>query len=184
MSTETTTKTPPLHDVADRWQQFAALVDEEGDAIPQEVLHDQWEALEGEFDQKAVRVWEFAKSLDPEIEALDKEIKRLQKRKKSREGRRDSLKTYLALHMERIGRKKVDAMNWTLTLTQGAMKVVIDSEDDLPPDLVETDIRYVVDKKGLKARLEAEEALRQAGKDVEATPGAHLEQAPPHIRES
>lgn len=181
---EAAVKKTTLRDIGDRWQQFAQLVDEEGDAIPQEVIADQWEALEGEFDQKAVRVWEYTKALDPEIDHLAKEIARLQKRKKARENRRDSLKTYVAMQMERTGRKKVDALNRTLTLVAGRTKLVVDNQDELPPEFVETHVRYEVDKRSLKERLEAIDKMRASGADAETLPGAHLEQGAPHIKES
>ena len=152
--------------------QLKELENMEGDEDFAIAIRDTMEAIEGEFNDKALAVSRVALNFDSDIEALDVEIKRLQDRKKTIKNRHDQLIEYLRYNMEAAEIQKVSCPLFTITLAKGRDVAIIDDEDKLPDDLMRVKTSVEPDKVAIL------EALKN-GKEV---PGAHIEKSKSSIR--
>ena len=152
--------------------QLKELENMEGDEDFALAIRDTLEAIEGEFNDKALAVSRVALNFDSDIEALDVEIKRLQDRKKTIKNRHDQLIEYLRYNMESAEIQKVSCPLFTITLAKGRDVAIIDDEDKLPDDLMRVKTSVEPDKVAIL------EALKN-GKEV---PGAHIEKSKSSIR--
>ena len=135
-------------------------------------LSDTMEMIEGEFQEKALNVAKFMRSLSPSIEAIDNEIKRLQDRKKAITNKSDWVKNYLLSNMEASDIKKIECDLFTITRVKPRDIVVVDDLDKLPDDYVSVKTSLAADKK----------ALLKALKDGEEIEGAHIGQGEASIK--
>lgn len=118
-------------------QADGTFTDESGNVITdvanykQELL-DAWfdtlEGIEGEIEQKLVNIACHIKELKIRSYAASVEKKRLAAKEKSIENRIDSLEEYILGVMKHINRKKIDAPQATLTLSDGRESVKIENE--------------------------------------------------------
>lgn len=135
-------------------------------------LSDTMEMIEGEFQEKALNVAKFMRSLSPSVDAIDAEIKRLQDRKNAITNKSDWVKNYLLSNMEASGIKKIECDLFTITRVKPRDVVVVDDLDKLPDDYVSVKTSLAADKK----------ALLKALKDGEEIEGAHIGQGESTIR--
>lgn len=156
------------------YQLTGALLDlqQNTDTDCQVAVRDTLDAIEGEFNQKAVAVSHIILNLDSDSEAIDAEIKRLTERKRAIENRRDDVREYLRSNMEAAGITKISCPLFSITLAQGREVVVIDDEDSLPDELVNVTTKVAPDKAAIAAAI-------KAGQEV---PGARLERSKSSIR--
>jgi chaperonin cofactor prefoldin len=152
--------------------QLKELENMEGDEDFAIAIRDTMEAIEGEFNDKALAVSRVALNFDSDIEALDVEIKRLQDRKKTIKNRHDQLIEYLRYNMESADIQKVSCPLFTITLAKGRDVAIIDDEDKLPDDLMRVKTSVEPDKVAILESL-------KNGKEV---PGAHIEKSKSSIR--
>lgn len=108
---------------------YRGLMDMDIDA---ETLADTLESINAEFEDKADSICHVLANIDSDCDALDGEIKRLQDRKKSMSNRKDSLKTYLRENMERLEKKRVSTLKFTINCVAGRDMATVLNEDDLP----------------------------------------------------
>ncbi len=135
------------------------------DDIDQKALDDTFEALEGEFEDKATSLVKFTKNIDADIDQLNAMIKTLQDRKRVLTNRKESWIEYLRINMEASEIKKIECPFFAITHRKGMQVVVIDDPNILPDEYVDIDMLIKPKKKEIKDAL-------KAGKDVS---GAHLE---------
>lgn len=156
------------------YQLTGALLDLQQNTDPdcQVAVRDTLDAIEGEFNQKAVAVSHVILNLDSDSEAIETEIKRLTERKRAIEKRRDDVREYLRSNMEAAGITKISCPLFSITLAQGREVVVIDDEDSLPDELVNVTTKVAPDKAAIAAAI-------KAGQEV---PGARLERSKSSIR--
>lgn len=140
--------------------------------VPAEALADTFEALGGQFNEKAVSISHVVKDIDTDIEALDAEIKRLSERKKVMKNKQDSIREYLRTNMEANGISKIECPLFTITLAKGRDVAVIDDVNDIPDQWVEVSVTQKPDKAAILRSL-------KAGDDV---PGAHIEKSKTSLR--
>lgn len=142
--------------------------------ISAEDVTDTLEALEGEFNQKAISVGHFILNLTPTIEALDLEIKRLQARKKAIQNKQESVKDYLRRNMQAAEISKIECDLFSILCKKPRQIVHVDDESALPDEMVKVKTTITPDKVAIGKAL-------KEGMDV---PGAHLEysQAPIEIK--
>lgn len=131
----------------------------------EDFLADTLEAIEGEFEEKALQVGRFVLSLKPSVEAIDTEIKRLQARKKAIQAQEDRVKSYLRDNMEAAEISKIECPLFTILCKKPQQRVVVDDESALPDDFVSVKTVVSPDKKALL------KALKEGGE----VKGAHLE---------
>ena len=119
----------------------------------EEHLADTMEMIEGEFQEKALNVAQFVRSLAPSVEAIDAEIKRLQARKKAIVSKADWFKDYMKRNMEVSEISKIECDLFTVSLRKGVQVAVVDDIDKLPDEFVEVKSSIQPDKKGLLKAL-------------------------------
>ncbi len=134
------------------------------DADPQ-ALADTFEALEGEFEDKATALIKHTQNLDADIDQVSQMIKTLQDRKKVLTNRKEGWRDYLRRNMEGAEIKKIECPFFAITLREGVQVAVIDDPELLPSDYVDIEMVIKPKKKEILAAL-------KAGDEI---PGAHLE---------
>jgi len=116
-----------LYELTEQHRELAVLAEsDEGDLS--EALADTFEALEGEFNDKAISVIHVVKNMDADGDAIDNEIKRLQARKKSVQNKQNWMREYLRSNMEASGISKIECPIFTIALAKGRDIVEITDE--------------------------------------------------------
>lgn len=157
-----------LYHMAEQYRTaLAELTDAE---LPEEVVADTLEALEGELIQKGQAVAAFTLNLQAEIDAIKAVEKRISDKRKSLEKREAHLRDYLRVNMEKAGITEIKAIDGSFTakLQKGRPSVVIDDESLIPDDSEYIRWKREVNKTAIAAAI-------QAGAEVA---GAHLETKP------
>lgn len=116
-----------LYELAEQYKELSELSD--FDSEMQEAVSTTMDALEGEFNDKAVALVTVMSDLDMYQEGIDDAIKKLQDRKQAIKNRQQGMKDYLRDNMERSGIKKISHPLFTVTLRAGRDMVVVDDEE-------------------------------------------------------
>jgi hypothetical protein len=140
--------------------------------LPAEAFADTFEALEGQFNDKAVSVIHVVKNMDSDVDALDAEIKRLTDRKKVIKNKQESIREYLRSNMEANEITKIDCPLFSITLAKGRDVAVIFDESLLPDDYVEVSVIEKPNKAAILKALKADEQI----------PGARIEKSKTSLR--
>jgi len=152
-----------LYEITENFKELEKLADDEGMA---EAVADTMEAIEGEFNEKALALTSVTLNIDADIKAARDALKSLQARIKAMENKRDGLREYLRQNMEATGIKKISCPIFSVTCKKPAEVLVIEDEDLIPDDyMVVPEPVVKPDRKRLLADL-------KAGKDI---PGVHKE---------
>ena len=156
------------------YQLTGALLELQQNTDPdcQIAVRDTLEAIEGEFNQKAVAVSHVILNLDSDSDAIGAEIKRLTDRRRAIENRREEVREYLRQNMEAAGITHISCPLFSITLAKGREVVVIDNEDSIPDELVSVTTKVAPDKAAIAAAI-------KSGQEV---PGAYLERGKSSIR--
>ena len=126
----------------DTWEpqknDYGEYIDEHGELIahPSQYISDTRKALkeawfeslsllEEDFDDKAVNIAMYIKSLEAEAEAMKREKQNLEVRQKAKERRAASLREYLIESMKKIQKKKIDQPRASISLQQNPESVDI-----------------------------------------------------------
>lgn len=160
-----------LYELTGEFRELKQLADtdDEGMAV---AVRDTMEAIEAEFNDKALAVSRVILNLDGDVNGIDEEIKRLVARKRVIENRQANIKEYLRENMEASGITKISCPLFTITLAKGRETVIVDDERKVPDDLVRVKTTIEPDKK----------AIRDAIKAGQEVPGCHIETGKPSIR--
>lgn len=121
------------------------------DDIPEEVINDTLEALEGSFNDKAVSVAGFFMNIDAEIAAMKEAEKRIADRRKAKENQISWIKNYLLENMLRTGITKIECPQFKISLRNNAESVHVVDENLIPDEYMRTTITKVPDKAAIKA---------------------------------
>ena len=134
--------------------QYLALQElaESGD-MSSDDLADTFEAIEGEYQDKAVAVIQVAQNFESTVDAIDSEIARLAKLKTQASNQQTRLREYLRENMERTGIKKIEHPLFKITLADGRDMVEIVDADKLPNNYVSVKVTEAPNKKLLLADL-------------------------------
>jgi len=152
-----------LYQITDRYQEALLLLSDP--ELPPEVVDDTLDAIEGEFESKALAVAAFIGNLELEASAVREVEERMTKRRKALESRAESLREYLHLQMQRLNVQTVKSAELTVKIKRNPPRVVIDNEALLPDDYKEVELT-------LKVRKQLVQKALGEGRTV---PGAHLE---------
>jgi predicted transcriptional regulator len=158
-----------LYELTGQMKELEALADDPDMEI---AVRDTLDAVQGEFNDKAMAITKIVLNTDSDCDAIDNEVKRLQAKKKSIQNRKTQLIDYLRENMESAEIKKIQCDLFTITLVQGREIAVIDDESALPDDFVRVETKVSPDKNAITAEL----------KDGGTVVGAHLERAKSSIR--
>lgn len=140
--------------------------------LPIEAFADTFDALEGQFNDKAVSVIHVVKNMDSDVEAIDAEIKRLADRKKAIKNKQESIREYLRTNMEANEITKIECPLFTITLAKGRDVVVIEDEHIIPDDLVDVSVVTKPNKAEILRLLKADKLV----------PGARIEKSKTSLR--
>lgn len=157
-----------LYHLSTEYQQ--ALVALSDPDLPEDVVADTLQALEGGLVQKGQAVAAFVLNLAAEVEAVKIVEKRIVARRKALEGRAEAMREYLRSNMAACDITEIKAVDGSFTakLAKGAPAVVLDDES-----LFLDDSEFVTWTRSLsKSKIAA--AIKE-GREV---PGAHLETKP------
>ena len=129
---------------------------------PAEAFEDTFNALEGQFNDKAVSVIHVVQNMDSDVEAIKVEIKRLTDRKKTIENKQNSIREYLRTNMEANDITKIECPLFTITLAKGRDIVVIDDETKIPDEYVDVTVVTKPNKAEILKKLKAGESVEGA----------------------
>lgn len=160
-----------LQHITGQYKELLDLSTDPDAELPEEALRDTLQAIEGEFEAKALKIVEVINSTGIDIAAIDAEIERLQARKKVIENREKSIREYLRENMESCEIKKISCPLFSITLAAGRDVVVIDDEDQIPEEYMRVKTSVSVDKSALLKALKDGEVL-----------GAHLAKSKTSLR--
>ena len=159
---------PALYTVADRYlQDLDKLSDLD---LPEEVVRDTIEGLQGDMQEKCTNVAAFIRNTESLADQIKQAEQAMAARRKALESRADRIRQYLLENMQRTGITKIDSPWFKIALAKNPPSVVVDDEDTLKfayPEFVKVVTTESLDKAAIK------EAIK-AGQIVE---GAHLVQA-------
>lgn len=151
-----------LYEIAENFKNLQELLEDE--TIPQEVVTEAINQIEGSFDEKAENIVKYCKSIEGEIAAYKEEEKRLAAHRKSLENKVAGMKEYLLFTMVSINKKKVETPLFKIAVKKNPAAVVIDDIEAIPDDFLV--FKMDADKKKLSERLKAGEEIA----------GCHIEQ--------
>ncbi len=143
----------------------------EDDATLNAAVAEALDGLEMSLQSKTENIVRLCASWDAMAEMIKKEEVRLRDKRKAVENKRERLRTYLRIHMERAGLKKIETIVKNVTLTAGRERVEIDDEMALPQGTFTTEYIIKPDKKLLMERF----------KQKIETEGAHVERGDSYI---
>lgn len=123
--------------------------------LDSETMSDTLEAIQGEFNDKAIAILSFTENMNSDIDALSNEIKRLQGRKSILENRKKRLREYLLYNMEKSGINKIECPYFTASLRKGVEVVEVVDVESIPDEYIEMQVTEKVDKTAIKRDLKA-----------------------------
>lgn len=159
------TSTLRLYEILDTYLQALEALAEMED-LPQEAIADSLEGLSGTFEDKAVNVGAYIRTLEAEASSIEDAWKHMERRQQSLKRHAGRLKDYLKRQMERTGLMKVKNHYLLLRMQANPPGVAIEDEERIPDRYKQTEIAVKL------LRSEIASALK-AGEEV---PGARLEQ--------
>lgn len=115
-----------LYDITEAYVQLQ-LRAEDGDDVSAEL-----EALDGELEKKAEGVLHVLRNLEGDADKIDEEIKRLTAKKRTAENSAQRLRDYLRAGMERSGLTRIKGPTFSITLSDGPVRIEVDDESKLP----------------------------------------------------
>lgn len=144
-----------LYEIKQQLIELNELV-EQGE-LPVQAIQDTFEALEGEFNDKAISCVHYLQNLNSEVDSIDAEIKRLTAMKKARQNAVSQFKEYMRVNMTQAGIDKIECPLFKITLSK-PRKVVSVSDIDLLPEQFKR-VKVEPDKTLIKKALDAGELV-------------------------
>jgi hypothetical protein len=144
-----------LYEIEQNYLAALDLFTDPDEDIPPEVVAGTLEAIEGEFELKAVRIAAFAKQMEAEAEAIKEAADRMEKRRKSLEARARWLRDYVKIGMETMGQKKLTSAWFVLSVQKNPAALDLYNEAAIPVEYKRTETITVehIDKAAIKNAL-------------------------------
>ena len=127
--------------------------------LPEDVLADTLEALQGEFEDKGQALGAVVQNIEAEIDALKAHKATIDQKIKTRTNKIAWLKNYLRENMVASGIDKIECPLFTVTCRKPSKVVVIDDEDLVPDDYMNVKVTTTPDKKAIAAALKEGEDI-------------------------
>ena len=159
-----------LYELTEQHKELALLA--ETDDNMAEAVENTMEALEGDFNDKAISLITVVNNINTDVTAIQYEIERLTSRKKVMTNRQESMREYLRTNMEEYGISKIQCPLFTITLAKGRDIVQIQDEEKIPTDYLNIKTSVTPMKREILAEL-------KNGNDI---PGAILIKSKSSIR--
>lgn len=155
----------PLYEIAD---QFLRLQERIGDLdLPEEVVRDTMEAIQGELEIKATSIAAMVGNLEATAEAIRKAEESMALRRSRIQKRADAIREYLKSQLERTGTTLINCPHFSIALRDNPARVEIDAASQIPEQFMTTPepSQPVPDKRKIAAALKQNE---------DAVPGCRL----------
>jgi Siphovirus Gp157 len=151
-----------LYEISNQFQALEQLGD--SDDLPAEVIANTLEALEGDFDTKAVQVAKFILSLEANASATMGAAKAMTERAARIAKRAESIRAYLQFHMQALEKKRIESHELVINRRVNPPAVIITDEHAVPAQF------WVqpppppprLDKKAIKEAIDAGERVEGA----------------------
>jgi hypothetical protein len=148
-----------LYEIERNYLEALELFTDPDTDIPLEAVADTLEAIEGEFEIKAIRVAGFARQMEAEAEAVKAAEDRMEKRRKSLESRARWLKDYVKVGMETMGQKKLSSPWFVLSIARNPPAIDIYDEAAIPGEFKREETVTKIDKSAIKAAIDAQRVV-------------------------
>ena len=143
-----------LYTLTGKLAELQTMADTDDEGL-KEALQYAMEEIQGEFGDKAESVVMLSRNIQGDIDAIDKEVDRLNELKRIRKNTVGKLDEYLRSNMEAADIKTIRRPLFTITLALAPEKVIVDKEDDIPDDFIDTKTVFSPDKRAITAKLKA-----------------------------
>lgn len=143
--------------------------------LTQEMIADTLEGLEGMLGDKLDATMSVVRDFLANVEKCDAEAKRLAERKKMWTNQAEMLKKYILDCMVTAGGKGVKTATNTFSVRKGSQRLIIDDEELLPDDFVESYTQIV-------NKVKSDELKKALIAGAEEIKGAHLEIGPQSLQ--
>lgn len=160
-----------LYEISGQFQALETLAD--SDDLPAEVVNDTLEALQGDFDVKAVEVAKFVLSLEANAAAIDAAAEQMLQRARRVQNRADSIRAYLQFHMQALKKKRIETPALILNRRANPPSMIVTDEAAIPaqfwvdPPPLAKRIDKVALKKAIEAGQRIDGAYVEAGERLE-----------------
>jgi hypothetical protein len=125
-----------LYEISDTYMQaMAAFTDPESD-FDSDTVADTLEAIEGEFEQKAINVAALLRSMEAEADAIDSAMWNMAKRRQRLNAKADWLRGYVLHQMQTMGINEIRSPWFVLKPTKNPPAVVVDDPAALPAEFM------------------------------------------------
>jgi len=111
-----------LYELADQYQSVLSKIDE---GIPEDVIRDTLESLEGDISDKVESMAKMIKSIEGEEKIFETEEKRLYDRRKTLENHRISIRNYIGEQLIKTGIEKIKGQVFTVAMQDNPPSVAI-----------------------------------------------------------
>lgn len=138
-----------LYEIADEYN-HALLAMAEMDDLPEEVINDTLEAIEGSLKDKAIAVAGFFRNIETDIDAMKEAEKSIKERRLAKEKQVAWMKDYLLRNMERTGITSIECPQFKISLRNNPESVQIVDESLIPTQFLTEVVEIKVDKKAIK----------------------------------
>jgi len=164
-----------LYEIADQLRALEQLGDT--DELPAEVIRDTIEAVEGDFDAKAIAVAKFVLSLEANAAAVKAASEAMAARAKRIANRAESIKSYLHFTLQSLDRKEVKSREIVIRRLENPEAVIITDESAVPETfwIQPPAPPKRIDKAGLKEALKMRAEAQKTVPSLPDIPGAMLE---------
>jgi len=150
----------PLYQIAPEYAALAEALDDGEDCAAQLA------AVTGDLTHKVNGLVHVLAALGAEVDVIRAEEQRLAERRRVRESRVESLREYLRTNMDASNIAKIATGTHTITVADGAARVIIEDEGAVPAEYTRT--RVEIDKRAILAAMKS---------DGECVPGTRVERS-------
>lgn len=123
--------------------------------LPAEVITDTLEALNGEWQDKAINVIKFMRNLETTAQAIKQAEQAMAQRRKVLEQRAERMKAYVKENREACGIHRIESPWFVLAVQKNPASVRVIDEQKIPGDYKEEKTITSIDKAALKSVLKA-----------------------------
>lgn len=152
-----------LYEIANEYQQALDALSEMED-MSEEAIKDTLDGIKGEFNEKAINVALYIKTLEAETSAIREQIYDFIKRSDALSRRADNLRDYLIFNMKSCGSNKIGSELAVLEIRKNPLSVDIYDETEIPENFMQ----IKVSKSPMKA------TIKQTIENGDFVPGARL----------
>jgi len=144
-----------LYEIQRSYLEALDLFTHPNEDIPANIVADTLEAIEGNFEVKAMNIAAFAQQMEAEAEAIKAAVERMEKRRKALEGRARWLKDYVKIGMETMGQKKLSSAWFVLSVQKTPAALDVFDANAIPGEYkrTETVVNEYIDKAAIKNAL-------------------------------